>query len=73
MLLTEYDETKTLKAEFYAGKRAEQREALLRLMQHVADRNLSVSAAVVVAADYGVTDEADFRKRAVEQGIQLPE
>lgn len=81
MLLTEYDENKTLAAEYCAGERAglqkgraqEQREALSRLMDHAAKGELSVAAATVVALDYGVVNETDFRERAAAQGVQLPE
>lgn len=73
MLLTEYDEEKTLKAEYYAGERDEQKRSLYRLMQSVAQGAIPIAGAVSFATDYGITDEADFRKRAAAQGIRLPE
>lgn len=77
MLLTEYDEEKTLQAEYYAGEQAgiqrERERGLQRLYEHAAKKTLPVAAAVEMAADYGIVDEADFRKRAAAQGIQLPE
>lgn len=73
MLLTEYDEEKTLRAEFCAGQRAEQENSLRILCRMIADGDATIAAVVRNAALYGITDEADLRKRAAELGIQLPE
>lgn len=73
MLLTEYDEEKTLKAEYYAGERAEQERSLRMLYDLVAEEELSIAAAVKKAAAYGVADETEFRRRATAQGIHLPD
>lgn len=73
MLLTEYDEEKTLRAEFYAGQRAEQENSLRILCRMVADGDATIAAVVRNATPYGIANEADLRKRAAELGIQLPE
>lgn len=101
MLLTEYDEERTLKAEYYAGKKdglqegleqglergleqglaqgleqgraEEQRNSLQTLIQSAAEGTISVAAAVKIAGAYGIVDEADLRRLAAAQGIQLPE
>lgn len=78
MLLTEYDEEKTLQAEYYAGERAGlerglQQGRLDSLYDLVATGDLPIATAVKKAIAYGVTDEADFRMQAAERGIQLPE
>lgn len=81
MLLTEYDEEKTLKAEYYAGERAGLKKGLqeglaqgLRaICELVADGDLSIDAAVRKAAKFDITSEADLRRSAAGFGIQLPE
>lgn len=70
MLLTEYDEARTLKAEHYAGIAQGQEQMLYNL---VAQGDLAIDIAVKNAAAYGVVDEADFRQRASALGIRLPD
>lgn len=77
MLLTEYDEQKTQKAIYYEGQRdgiiLGHRDSLRMLYDLVASGDLSMAVGVRKAAAYDVADEADFRRHAAEQGIQLPE
>lgn len=73
MLLTEYNEEKTLKAEYYAGMKAEQERGLRQLMQSVMQGDIPLAGAISFAvATYGITDETDFYKRASDLGFQLP-
>lgn len=78
MLLTEYDEVKTLKAERYVGRRegleqGREEERLRTLCELVAEGDLPIEKAIEKAAGYGVTNESDLRSRAADLGIQLPE
>lgn len=50
----------------------EQENGLRMLFDFVADGDLPIAKAVTKAVNYGITNEADFRKRAAEMGIQLP-
>lgn len=70
MLLTEYDEEKTLKAERYVGIREGHLENLCEL---VADGDLPIDKAVRKAATYGIANEDELRSKAAELGIHLPE
>lgn len=51
----------------------EQENGLRMLFDFVADGDLPIAKAMTKAVNYGVTDEADFRKRAAALGIKLPE
>lgn len=81
MLLTEYDEEKTLKAIYYEGERAgldlgiqqTQEQGLCLVLQSAATGDISVAAATKMAAAYGVLDEDDLRKKATARGIRLPD
>lgn len=85
MLLTEYDEEKTMKAIYYEGERAGLEQGLeqgvqqgltqgLRSLLRMAVKNgVPVAEILDSAADMGITDEADLRARAAALGIQLPD
>lgn len=55
------------------GRAEERQNSLHMLYDLVAGGDLPIAAAVRSASNYGVTDEADFRMKAVEMGIRLPE
>lgn len=70
--LKQMEELAEAKAEAKAEVRAEEQQNSLRILcDLVAEGELSISAAVKKTSVYGVTDEADLRRRAQALGIQL--
>lgn len=56
-----------------AENRGIEKGVLRTLCNLVAQGNLAINIAIQNAREYGITNEADFRSHAAEEGIQLPD